>query len=343
MTTKRFPGESLVYLLLPVVLAAVGLTLSACAVSGSSAPESRAVIYVTNEDDGTVSVIDGATETVAATVTVGSAPRGIATNGVTKKSYVANYGSGTVSVLDGTTHQVLGTITLPGGSNPQMVGVNAKTNKVYVAYEYYADEVEIIDGTLDSVAATYGTSGNYPVGIASNPTSGKIYVVLWGDSSVDVVDAQLDANAGNVNPITSDYGGGIAVNPVTNLVYVPDLQAAGSVAVINGSTDTQTGSVAVGATPSGAAANPNTNMVYVTNFGDNTVSVINGATAAVVATIPVADGPFGVAVNRARNRVYVACRTAGKLSIIDGAANAVTATVPVGANPYYVSVLEYRE
>ena len=55
-------------------------------------------IYVANQcgsdptcaSDGTVSVIDGASNTVIATVTVGSRPYGVAVNSVTNQIYVAN-------------------------------------------------------------------------------------------------------------------------------------------------------------------------------------------------------------------------------------------------------------
>ena len=54
-----------------------------------------------NDSSGTVSVIDGASNTVAATVSVGSDPLAVAVNAVTGQVYVANESSGTVSVIDG--------------------------------------------------------------------------------------------------------------------------------------------------------------------------------------------------------------------------------------------------
>jgi len=54
---------------------------------------------VTNESDGTVSVISTATNTVAATVTVGVNPKGVAFTPNGSYAYVTNYTSGTVSVI----------------------------------------------------------------------------------------------------------------------------------------------------------------------------------------------------------------------------------------------------
>lgn len=55
--------------------------------------------YITNRNSNTVSVIDTATNTVTATVNVGSYPIGVAVNPAGTLVYVANSESHTVSVL----------------------------------------------------------------------------------------------------------------------------------------------------------------------------------------------------------------------------------------------------
>jgi YVTN family beta-propeller protein len=54
---------------------------------------------VTNSFDGTVSVIDTATQTVTATIPVSSVTSGVAVDPATHAAYVANYDDGTVSVI----------------------------------------------------------------------------------------------------------------------------------------------------------------------------------------------------------------------------------------------------
>ena len=56
-------------------------------------------VYVTNGNDGTVSVINAATNTVTATITVGSGPRGVTVDPSTHTAYVANMNDSTVSVI----------------------------------------------------------------------------------------------------------------------------------------------------------------------------------------------------------------------------------------------------
>jgi YVTN family beta-propeller protein len=65
---------------------------------------------VANETDGTVSVIDGDTNTVTATIPVGSFPFGVAADPGTKTIYVTNSGDNTVSVINGNKNKVSATI-----------------------------------------------------------------------------------------------------------------------------------------------------------------------------------------------------------------------------------------
>src|SRR2546427_4525399 len=77
------------------------------------------MVYVTNGGSAigkipanTVSVINGATNTVTATIAVGILPKGIDVNSKTNTIYVANNGPNTVSVIDGATKLVTTTITV---------------------------------------------------------------------------------------------------------------------------------------------------------------------------------------------------------------------------------------
>jgi YVTN family beta-propeller protein len=61
-------------------------------------PAARTV-YVADFGGGTVSVIDGATSTVTATVRVGSSPEGVAVDPGIHTAYVANDGGNSVSMI----------------------------------------------------------------------------------------------------------------------------------------------------------------------------------------------------------------------------------------------------
>jgi YVTN family beta-propeller protein len=95
-------------------------------------------IYMTgvgSDGNGYVSVIDGVSNKVIATVSVGMNPLGIGINPITNRVYVANLQSGTVSVIDGTTNVLVATVNVgvtTNGWGPGYIAVNPSTNRIYV-------------------------------------------------------------------------------------------------------------------------------------------------------------------------------------------------------------------
>ena len=85
--------------------------------------------YVANSWNGNVSVIDTATNTVTATVTVGAYHVAVTPDG--RKVYVTNYGGNDVSVIDTDTNTVIATV--PFGNWPTRVAVTPDGKKVYVS------------------------------------------------------------------------------------------------------------------------------------------------------------------------------------------------------------------
>src|SRR5204862_361208 len=77
------------------------------------------MIYVTNEQSNTNSVIDGSTNSVVSTIQTGSFPWGVGVNPNTNKIYVAD-GNG-LEVIDGSTNSVVSKIHAGGYYSP---GIN---------------------------------------------------------------------------------------------------------------------------------------------------------------------------------------------------------------------------
>ena len=190
----------------------------------------------------------------------------------------------------------------------------------------HSAELELVD-TID-----IGPSASYPLAVAVNPNTSRIYVASRGD--VLVLDATTHAVISTIAPPSTVAV--VAVNPETNLVY--GATWAGTLLVIDGVTDSVVATVPVGPYAADIAVNPTTNRIYVTNSGDATVSVIDGSTNSIVATIPVGDRPYGIATSPITNRIYTANHAAGTMSVIEGSTNSVVATIPVGAEPYDVAV-----
>ena len=213
-------------------------------------------LYVTNRDSDNVSVLNPVNGALLAQIPVGSHPFGIAVNPNTNRIYVANFDSGTVSIIDGNTNTVIDTVNV--GTLPAFITIDPLTNRVYVSV-FASGQVAVLDGATNVVIANIAT-GSDPFGIAVNPYTQRLYVTTRDVFAVRVFDTQTLANVATVplanepfmvavntnantflvttldNRLTKFSGGtnaildiktlgaqptdGLAVNPVTNRVYV---------------------------------------------------------------------------------------------------------------------------
>ena len=187
--------------------------------------ETTNTIYVVNQDDGTVSVINGAhcngTDTSRcnqswATVTVGNSPQALGLNPDNHTVYVTNTGDNTVSVIDGNTCNGTNTsgcgqtpAIVSVGAAPRAVGIDAGTNTVFVGNR---DDmtVSVIDGATCNGTNTSGCgqtpfalpvaafpnvapgNGEYIFGrgIVIDPASHNVFMAVVGDSDVVVVNGR---------------------------------------------------------------------------------------------------------------------------------------------------------
>ncbi len=303
-------------------LGIIALALVTLANISSAAP----FAYISNNDSQNISVIDTATDTVIATVNVGSCPVGVAVNPMETMVYVANYGSNNVSVIDTANDTVVATVNV--GVNPYGVAVNPKGTKGYVA-NYGSNNFSVIDTANDTVTATVNVGSN-PVGVAVDPAGTKVYVTNYGSNNVSVIDTTTNTIIATENVGIKPQG--VAVNPAGTKVYVAN-NGSNNVSVIDTANDTVTATVNVGSNPVGVAVDPAGTKVYVANSGSNNISVIDTATNTVSATVNVGSTPFGIAVNPEGTKVYVANSGSDNVSVIDAANYSVPATENVGINP----------
>ena len=286
--------------------------------------------YVANQcassscTDGTVLVINTATNAVAATSPVGNYPIGVAASPDGSRVYVANDSSNTVSVIDTATNAVAATI--PVGNAPIGVAVSPDGSRVYVANEN--DTVSVIDTANDTVTATI-TVGNVPYGVAVNPDGSRVYVANNGSNTVSVINTATNAVTATI-PV-GKAPDGVAVSPDGSRVYVTN-QVSNTVSVIDTASGLVTATIPVGNTPIGVAVSPDGGVVYVANYYGSSVSVIDTSTGLVTATIPVGSKPAGVAVSPDGSRVYVANEASNTVSVI--ATSSVLTTITVGRLPF---------
>jgi len=271
-------------------------------------------------------VINGATNTVSKTISIGANPTYGDINLVTNRTYVVNNGNGhgtTMSVIDGNTDTNIATVTV--GNYPQGAAVNPVTNTIYVT-NYCGNQggcnvnpvpgtVSVIDGATNTVTHTvtvgYGTQLLFVDSATNKIWTGN----LCGNTpSCDLGSGDDSNTMGTVTQIdgatlataTANTGLGMAAmtfNSVANKAYVTN-NTDNTVTFIDGVT-LATETVNVGSSPNDVEVNPVTNTIYVCNNGDNTVTAIDGATLSTT-TVGVGNGPVEAWVNPVINHVYVA-------------------------------------
>jgi len=192
---------------------------------------SNGYIYVTNWHSDTVSVIDGANNTVIANITVG--PLGPFSWGVAydpSNGYIYVIDSsgtvGTVVVIDGANNTVIATI--PVGPGPVGVAYDPSNGYIYVT-DSLSDTVSVINGATNTVIANI-TVGLGPQGIAYDPSNGYIYVADSGSDTVSVIDGANNTVIATI-PVGSGPWG-VAYDPSNGYIYVTN-SGSGTVSIIS--------------------------------------------------------------------------------------------------------------
>jgi len=233
--------------------------------------EATNTIYVVNQHDNTVSVVNGAVcngtnssgcAQVWPTLPVGASPQGVAVNPVNHTVYVTNTNDNTVSVINGSTcnrmnHSGCGhtSPTVAVGAAPRAIGVDSATNTIFVGNR---DDmtVSVIDGST--------CNGTHTSGCGQTPLA--IPVAAFPDV------------AGNNEYI---IGRTVSIDSATHKVFVPVIGDS-DVVTIDGSTcngahpsgcQATVVPLRMGGFTNGAAIDETSGTVYVANDTDGTVSL----------------------------------------------------------------------
>jgi len=260
-------------------------------------------------------------------VPVGSEPVSIAVNTQTGRAYIANAGDGTVSVLDGTSDTVLA--TLPIGSHPYSIAADSATGKVFVTHTF-GDQVSILDGATNTVTDFKTGSADL---IAINSHTGTVYLLGYG-GAVKVLD---EANRTFSERPVGRHAWGLMLDESSGTVYVTRIENADLAALTAASADPQI--LRAGAIPCAIAVNSKAQVLYVANYGENSVTVVDAKSGSIIATIPVGDHPKAIALDPDRQLVFVANTIGNSVTIIDAGKNTVLATLPAGRSPYALAVV----
>ena len=335
-------------------LAVVGLiiAMAACGKPDAVAPAATYRVYVSNERSGDLSVIDGASRRVLATIPLGKRPRGIRLGPDGQTLYIALTGSpiagpGTdesklpppdksadgIAVFDIASGKIRRIIK--GVSNPEQLAVS-KAGRLYAADE---DAAKLIVLDINSGAPVGAVAvGEEPEGVALTPDEKQVWVTSEGNSAVVAIDtASLKV---------------LATIPVgerpRNVVFSPDGRrafVAGEADRVIKVIDTAALSVLKSVTladaslkPMGLAVSGDGKVLYVSAGRGAQVLALDAETLAIRGVAPTGGRPWGVALSPDGKLLYSAGGSSDDVAVTDTATMQVLSRIKAGAGPWTIVV-----
>ena len=340
--------------------AALALALAGCAASGAPGPSARGGergpagydVYVTNETSGSLSIIDGDTGRVKATVPLGQRPRGLRVGLDGRTLLISLTGAGRslpglpapprteasraedgVALFDIVERRVVR--VLRGVPDPEQMAVGGD-GKVFVASEEAA-ALFVLDGTDGRTLAQIPV-GKRPEGVALSPDGRWVYVTSEDDNKVTVVDAVAlkavkDIPVG-VRPRN------VAFSPDGSRAYVPG-EGDHSLTVIDTATQAAVGRLVLpddDDLPMDVAVAPTGDRLYLSTGRGGNIVTLGTESLAGYNSVNTGGRPWGLALSPDGRRLYAANGPAGDVAVIDTATMQVIRKVVAGGGPWGVVI-----
>jgi len=279
----------------------------------------RNKVYIVNEGDGTVSVIDASTDEKIRDITVGDQPVGACADEDAGLLYVTNAGDDTVSVIDTATDTVIDTISVPGG--PSSCVVDSGDGDVYTGNRD-DDTVVIIDRETRQIKKLVPVD-EYPCVCGIDDSSGGLYVTNRNSNTVTIIDTVEETVKETV--VVGQSPRGCALNKTTHEVYIVN-RNDNTVTIIDTSPGNEgdvKDTITLPPSDSGpdcsgcCPVNESTNNIYISNRNSNTVTLIDGSSHTVSDSLPVQDDPGCLALDASGGSIYICNTNRNVVTIVD--------------------------
>jgi YVTN family beta-propeller protein len=312
------------------------------------AAESRYFIYISNEYDASVSVIDSATDEVIRTIPIAGRPgevrpRGMAVSPDGRLIYVAvsdffplmETPEDKIAVIDVLSNEVV--LEIAAGGNPERVAISPDGTQVWAALEAIAQGGGFLSRSGERVA-TFRT-GVEPEGVAVSPDGRWVYVTAETTHSVSVFDRQNLRPAGHF--IVGNRPREVIFSRDGALAYV-SAEIGGTISIVDVTQHRVIDNISLGldARPVEMALSPRGERLYVVGGGTNAVYVIDTRSGDVIATVRQRMGrrPWGLTATPDGKKVYTANGLSDSVSVIDTDCLCVVKNIGVGRGPHSAQV-----
>lgn len=307
--------------------------------AGAAAPSRGDTVYVSNEQDNTISVIDGTALKVVATLPVGRRPRGIALSVDGKRLYVAAGDDNRLDVVDLAQRKVVE--HLPSGDDPEAFAVHPDGRHLYVANEN--DNLVSVVDTVDRRIVSEIAVGVEPEGMAVSP-DGKLAVNTSETTSMahfidvsrgELIDNVLVDTRPRYARFTPDGKRVWVSSEVRGTVTVIDVETRDVIRVIEFGV---AGLAAQLLQPVGIIITRDGQRAFVALGPANRVAEIDPGSFAVRRYHLVGQRVWHLALSSDEKRLYTTNGNSGDVSVIDLVDNRVIQSIATGRAPWGVVV-----
>jgi YVTN family beta-propeller protein len=337
-----------------------------CFVSPARAAEQPYWICVSNEKGGDVTIIDGSTQRIVATVPAGKRPRGIHPSPDGRTLYVAlsgrpiegppqldangnpifkkdddddddkksDHAADGIGVVDLTTLKFVK--KLPSGTDPEQFAVAPDGRHLYISNEDVAtlSVMNVETGKVEHIVPV----AKEPEGVAFAPGAKTVYVTCETNGDIFAIDVQSNKVAAHFTVPTRPR----------NVVFLPDgskgfipSESSGQLSIFDAVENKvlKTVRLPAGSRPMGLAMSLDGKKLYATTGRGGTVLVIDTSTLQAIHSIPVGKRPWGIALSPDGHRLFAANGPSNDISIIDADTEKEIGRIKAGQSPWGITVV----
>jgi DNA-binding beta-propeller fold protein YncE len=223
-------------------------------------------------------------------------------------------------------------ISVPGNGGYDYMKIDTLSDRLFVSHGTVVTVIDLkteaIIGTIDHLTGVHG--------IAIAPEFQKGFISDGKANAVVVFDLQ-SLKVIKTIPISGKDPDAILYDPFSKKVFTfnGDSQDA---SVIDASSLSQTGSIALGGTPEFAVSD-GAGKIYNNLEDKSRLNVIDAVKGTVLISFPLdpCGGPTGLAIDLVHQRLYTVCRKNKGMTVIDISSGKVMSTVPIGGGVDAVS------
>lgn len=307
------------------------LSMLLAAVPALAEPTGR--VFVSNEKDGTVTVIRSSTDTVEATVSVGNRPRGVGLSPDRRHLYVALGEDNAIGVVDVRSLEVLRKI--PSGSDPEAFAVHPG-GLLYLSNE---DDrmVTALDPESGKILAQIQV-GIEPEGVGVSPNGRWVMVTSESTSMVHVIAVPAHEIVANI--LVAARPREVTFTADSRWAYVTSElgREVTRIDVEKKTIDKKAKLDIPKAKPKGIVLSRDEKTLFVSLGRANQVAVLDASSLEVIAVVPVGKRVWGLALTRQGDRLYTCNGVDNTVSILDTESLEVVKTLEVGEAPWGVVI-----